>query len=98
MNIARADGFSDFTEMMQFWKGRTPFRGDIIHWSFPPTSHTQAQEMEPCANARSLAVRTSSKTKTFSVLKSVAAPTTTKNAANCAKQSVQAENRVRSAD
>jgi hypothetical protein len=33
--LARADGFSDFHEMMNFWrepKNRLPFRGDIIHW------------------------------------------------------------------
>jgi hypothetical protein len=95
--LAIADGFVDFPTMMAFWEGRFPFTGDIIHWSFPPTPHTHSGDA-PCANARSRAVRTSSKTKTFSVLKSVAAPTTTKNAANCAKQSVQAENRVRSAD
>jgi hypothetical protein len=96
--LARSDGFADLVDMCRFWQGRTPFLGDIIHWSFPPTSHKHAQEKEPCANARSLAVRTSSKIKTFSVPKNVAAPTTTKNAANCARQSVQAENRVRSAD
>jgi hypothetical protein len=95
--LARSDGFADLVDMCRFWQGRTPFLGDIIHWSFPPTPHTHSGDAL-CANARSRAVRTSSKTKTFSVLKSVAAPTTTKNAANCAKQSVQAENRVRSAD
>lgn len=30
--LARRDGFSNFAEMMQFWEGRLPFRGHIIHW------------------------------------------------------------------
>jgi hypothetical protein len=30
--LARSDGFESFAEMMQFWKGRLPFHGDIIHW------------------------------------------------------------------
>lgn len=30
--LAYADGFSSFDEMMQFWEGRLPFKGDIIHW------------------------------------------------------------------
>lgn len=30
--LARSDGFETFTEMMEFWRGRLPFRGDIIHW------------------------------------------------------------------
>jgi hypothetical protein len=32
--LARADGFSDFAAMMQFWKGRLPFAGDLIHWHY----------------------------------------------------------------
>ena len=31
-SLARADGFSDFATMMEFWKGRLPFDGQIIHW------------------------------------------------------------------
>jgi len=31
--LARLDGFKDFTEMKQFWKGRLPFKGQIIHWN-----------------------------------------------------------------
>ena len=31
--LARLDGFEDFTEMKAFWKGRLPFRGEIIHWN-----------------------------------------------------------------
>jgi len=31
--LARADGFKSFPEMMQFWEGRLPFSGQIIHWS-----------------------------------------------------------------
>jgi hypothetical protein len=30
--LACADGFENFKEMMEFWKGRLPFEGDIIHW------------------------------------------------------------------
>lgn len=32
--LARLDGFEDFTEMKAFWKGRLPFKGEIIHWQF----------------------------------------------------------------
>jgi hypothetical protein len=33
--LARRDGFSNFQEMLKFWKepkDRLPFRGQIIHW------------------------------------------------------------------
>jgi hypothetical protein len=30
--LAQSDGFNNFAEMMQFWEGRLPFCGDIIHW------------------------------------------------------------------
>lgn len=33
--LARRDGFSDFREMMKFWrepKNRLPFKGHVIHW------------------------------------------------------------------
>jgi hypothetical protein len=33
--LARRDGFNDLAEMMQFWDGRFPFLGDIIHWKPP---------------------------------------------------------------
>jgi hypothetical protein len=33
--LAMADGFPEgFEEMMEFWTGRLPFKGQIIHW--PP--------------------------------------------------------------
>jgi hypothetical protein len=32
--LARADGFPDFQTMLEFWKGRLPFRGHIIHWRY----------------------------------------------------------------
>lgn len=35
-SLARADGFRDFLEFSEFWDGRRPFSGDIIHWQFPP--------------------------------------------------------------
>ena len=31
-SLAVRDGFSDFAEMMNFWDGRLPFHGQIIHW------------------------------------------------------------------
>jgi hypothetical protein len=30
--LARRDGFKSHYEMMQFWHGRLPFEGHIIHW------------------------------------------------------------------
>lgn len=30
--LARRDGFSNFAEMMEFWRGRLPFKGHIVHW------------------------------------------------------------------
>lgn len=30
--LAVSDGFTSFARMMDFWEGRLPFRGDIIHW------------------------------------------------------------------
>lgn len=30
--LARRDGFSNFQEMMNFWDGRLPFEGHIVHW------------------------------------------------------------------
>lgn len=30
--LARRDGFESFAEMMEFWEGRLPFLGHIIHW------------------------------------------------------------------
>lgn len=31
--LAVSDGFTSFSEMLLFWKGRLPFVGNIIHWS-----------------------------------------------------------------
>lgn len=33
--LARRDGFTSRKEMMQFWDGRLPFVGQIIHWRKP---------------------------------------------------------------
>lgn len=33
--LARRDGFSNFEEMIHFWRGRLPFKGHIIHWRKP---------------------------------------------------------------
>lgn len=30
--LAQRDGFQNFEEMIQFWRGRLPFSGHIIHW------------------------------------------------------------------
>jgi hypothetical protein len=30
--LARRDGFGNFAQMMQFWEGRLPFEGYMIHW------------------------------------------------------------------
>lgn len=35
--LAVRDGFpKGFDEMMEFWKGRLPFEGHVIHWRFTP--------------------------------------------------------------
>lgn len=34
-SLAVRDGFQSFEEMIQFWRGRLPFRGHIIHWRLP---------------------------------------------------------------
>jgi hypothetical protein len=30
--FAMRDGFTSFDEMLDFWAGRLPFRGHVIHW------------------------------------------------------------------
>ena len=30
--LAFADGFRNWDEMLSFWEGRLPFKGNIIHW------------------------------------------------------------------
>jgi len=30
--LARSDGFPNFKAMFEFWDGRLPFHGDLIHW------------------------------------------------------------------
>jgi len=30
--LAKADGFNGWDEMLSFWEGRLPFVGQIIHW------------------------------------------------------------------
>jgi hypothetical protein len=30
--LARRDGFENFEAMLDFWAGRLPFKGHIIHW------------------------------------------------------------------
>lgn len=31
--LAHHDGFSNFDQMMKFWDGRLPFKGQIVHWA-----------------------------------------------------------------
>jgi hypothetical protein len=38
--LAVRDGFADFDEMLNFWAGRLPFRGHIIHWR-PPSKEAE---------------------------------------------------------
>jgi hypothetical protein len=33
--LAFRDGFTSLWDMMGFWDGRLPFKGDLIHWRFP---------------------------------------------------------------
>lgn len=33
-SLARCDGFRDFLEFEEFWDGRRPFSGQIVHWKF----------------------------------------------------------------
>ena len=30
--FAHCDGFDSFADMMEFWRGRLPFRGHVYHW------------------------------------------------------------------
>lgn len=32
--LAKRDGFADLVDMMNFWTGRLPFTGQIVHWDF----------------------------------------------------------------
>ena len=32
--FSRRDGFENFTAMMEFWDGRLPFAGQIVHWNY----------------------------------------------------------------
>jgi hypothetical protein len=39
--LAKRDGFPDgFNQMLEFWAGRLPFKGQIIHWKFEPKERT----------------------------------------------------------
>lgn len=46
--LARSDGFSSFDEMMEFWRGRLPFTGEIIHWNTPEA--LEFQRLVPSAS------------------------------------------------
>ncbi|SRR6266699_1353856 len=50
--LARRDGFSDFAEMIKFWrepKNRLPFRGHIIYWLIPKMFYLNEQH-ELCSS------------------------------------------------
>lgn len=32
-SLAVRDGFTSFADMMEFWQGRFPFSGHVIHWA-----------------------------------------------------------------
>lgn len=32
--LSKRDGFENFADMAEFWRGRLPFKGQIIHWDF----------------------------------------------------------------
>jgi uncharacterized protein YqfB (UPF0267 family) len=34
--FAVRDGFEDFADMLDFWVGRLPFKGHVIHWEYKP--------------------------------------------------------------
>jgi hypothetical protein len=34
--LAQHDGFDNWDQMLAFWEGRLPFKGQMIHWKFPP--------------------------------------------------------------
>lgn len=96
--LAKSDGFDSFAEMMSFWKGRLPFRGDIIHWSFPPASHATAQEKRKCFSVKGPSAGKSSKVETVFAQRNVDGRTTTKNDVLYATRSAPAKRRARSAD
>lgn len=45
--LAWHDGFTSFSAMMDFWEGRLPFSGDVIHWERPsePTLAEQIRRL-----------------------------------------------------
>lgn len=95
--LARTDGFNSLGDMAHFWKGRTPFVGDIIHWKFPPDvcgPHTQVQEKRKCVNVSSPAAKTSCMDQTGSVRPNAGRTTATRNAGNSAKKSAREKSRV----
>jgi hypothetical protein len=40
--LAEHDGFDNWDQMLAFWEGRLPFKGQIIHWKFPPQEPNEA--------------------------------------------------------
>ncbi len=41
--LAHKDGFASFADMAEFWRGRLPFEGIIIHWDFDKPCPVEAE-------------------------------------------------------
>jgi hypothetical protein len=46
--LARRDGFESAEEMIQFWRGRLPFKGHIIHWNRSDVCECSAKNRAVC--------------------------------------------------
>src|ERR1017187_7088858 len=95
--LARCEGFTSRFEMLQFWEGRLPFVGDIIHWKFSPESQS-TRETEPCANVSDLAAAHQSRAPIASARKNADAMTTTRTGARSATRSAPANGNAQHVD
>jgi predicted transcriptional regulator len=43
--LARADGFASFADMMDFWRGRLPFDGQIICWDLDRKPRVELRQL-----------------------------------------------------
>jgi uncharacterized protein YqfB (UPF0267 family) len=43
-SLALRDGFENQWDMLRFWDGRLPFKGDIIYWKSPLTNTTKGDQ------------------------------------------------------
>jgi 5-keto 4-deoxyuronate isomerase len=57
--LAISDGFENFERMLDFWNGRLPFSGEILHWARPDSAHSQMET----TNARGSFSRRTDRTK-----------------------------------